>query len=180
MTESQSKPAFDPAALAQAYAEIAQRSSQIVNRYLAMHGGSATPVFNDELGIAKAFYDMAGKLFADPAKLTEMHVKMWQDYTSLWHNSMLRFWGLEAKPVVEPAKGDRRFKHDDWQQNFLFDYIKQSYLIAARNLQAVSGILLELSKKRRPQQKVLAGPEILRQLRDVMALLLDPQSPVNQ
>ena len=139
MTESQSKPAFDPAALAHAYAEIAQRSSQIVNRYLAMHGGSATPVFNDELGIAKAFYDMAGKLFADPAKLAEMHVKMWQDYTSLWHNSMLRFWGLEAKPVVEPAKGDRRFKHDDWQQNFLFDYIKQSYLIAARNLHAMVG-----------------------------------------
>ena len=139
MTESQSKPAFDPAALAQAYAEIAQRSSQIVNRYLAMHGGSATPVFNDELGIAKAFYDMAGKLFADPAKLAEMHVKMWQDYTSLWHNSMLRFWGLEAKPVVEPAKGDRRFKHDDWQQNFLFDYIKQSYLIAARNLHSMVG-----------------------------------------
>ena len=41
--------------------------------------------------------------------------------------------------------------------------------IAARNLHAVSGILLELGKKRRPQQKVLAGPELLRQLRDVMA-----------
>ena len=34
--------------------------------------------------------------------------------------------------MIEPAKGDRRFKHDDWQQNFLYDYIKQSYLIAAR------------------------------------------------
>ena len=51
----------------------------------------------------------------------------------------MRFWGLEAKPVVEPAKGDRRFKHDDWQQNFLFDYIKQSYLIAARNLHSMVG-----------------------------------------
>ncbi|MEG1454839.1 MAG: hypothetical protein RSC66_04620, partial [Comamonas sp.] len=41
--------------------------------------------------------------------------------------------------------------------------------IAARNLHAVSGVLVELGKKRRPQQKVLAGPEILRQLREVMA-----------
>lgn len=41
--------------------------------------------------------------------------------------------------------------------------------VAARNLQAVNGILLELGKKRRPQQKVLAGPEILRKLRDSMA-----------
>ncbi|MEF9946807.1 MAG: hypothetical protein RR800_00445 [Comamonas sp.] len=41
--------------------------------------------------------------------------------------------------------------------------------IAARNLHALRGALVELGKKRRPQQKVLAGPELLRQLRDVMA-----------
>jgi polyhydroxyalkanoate synthase len=139
VTESQTKPAFDPAELAKAYAEIAQRSSQIVSRYLASHQAKGAPVFKDELGVAQAFYDMAGKLFSDPAKLAEMHVKMWQDYTSLWHNTMLRFWGLEAKPVIAPAKGDRRFKHDDWEQNFLFDYIKQSYLIASRNLHQLVG-----------------------------------------
>ena len=141
MTEPEQKPAYDPAALAQAYAEIAHRSSQIVGRYLAAHGGDKAPVFSDELGIAKAFYDMMGKLFADPAKIAEAQLKLWQDYTALWQNSMLRFWGLEAKPVIEPAKGDRRFKHDDWQRNFLFDYIKQSYLIAAKNLhQMVAGV----------------------------------------
>ena len=36
---------------------------------------SATPAFGDELGIAKAFYEMAGKLFADPAKFAEMQVE---------------------------------------------------------------------------------------------------------
>ena len=139
MTESQTKPAFDPAELATAYAEIAQRSSQIVRRYMASHQGKGAPAFKDELGVAQAFYDMAGKLFSDPTKLAEMHVKLWQDNTSLWHNTMLRFWGLDAKAVVAPAKGDRRFKHDDWEQNFLFDYIKQSYLIASRNLHQMVG-----------------------------------------
>ena len=139
MTESQTKPAFDPAELATAYAEIAQRSSQIVSRYMASHQGKGAPAFKDELGVAQAFSDMAGKLFSDPTKLAEMHVKLWQDNTSLWHNTMLRFWGLDAKAVVAPAKGDRRFKHDDWEQNFLFDYIKQSYLIASRNLHQMVG-----------------------------------------
>ena len=139
MTESQSNQAYDPAELAKAYAEIAQRSSEIVSRYLATHSNGAAPVFNDELGIAKAFYDMMGKLFADPAKIAEAQMKLWQDYSALWQNSLLRMWGLEAKPVIEPAKGDRRFKHDDWQQNFLFDYIKQSYLITARNLHDMVG-----------------------------------------
>ena len=141
MSESQSAPAFDPAELARAYADIAHRSSQLVGNFLAQHQTGSAPVFKDELGIAKAFYDMAEKLFADPAKLADLHVRMWADYTSLWHNTMLRMWGLAPAPVAAPAKGDRRFKHDDWEQNFLFDYFKQSYLIAARHLhQTVAGV----------------------------------------
>ena len=69
MTDSQSNATYDPAELAKAYAEIAQRSSEIVSRYIATHSNGATPVMSDELGIAKAFYDMMGKLFADPAKI---------------------------------------------------------------------------------------------------------------
>jgi polyhydroxyalkanoate synthase len=45
---------------------------------------------------------------------------------------VLKMLGAPAEPVVEPAKGDKRFKHEAWQEHFLFDYVKQSYLIAAR------------------------------------------------
>ena len=37
MTEPEPKPAFEPAELARTYADIAQRSSQMVSRYLASH-----------------------------------------------------------------------------------------------------------------------------------------------
>ena len=47
---------------------------------------------------------------------------------------MLRFMGMQATPVVQPEKGDKRFKDEEWQENFLFDFIKQSYLIAARHV----------------------------------------------
>src|SRR5207248_8374034 len=40
--------------------------------------------------------------------------------------------GQKTPPVAEPAKGDKRFKHEDWQDHLLFDFIKQSYLITAR------------------------------------------------
>ena len=178
MSEPQSPPAYDPVELAKAYAEIAQRSSQMVGRYLANQQANGTPAFNDELGIAKAFYDMMGQLFADPSKFAEMQIKLWQDYTALWQNSMLRFWGLDTKPVVEPAKGDRRFKHEDWQQNFLFDYIKQSYLITARNLHdmvgSVKGLDATTAKKvdfytrqyidaLSPTNYLATNPEVLRE-----------------
>ena len=37
--------------------------------------------------------------------------------------------------MAEPATSDNRFKNELWQNNFVFDYIKQSYLIAAQNMQ---------------------------------------------
>ena len=178
MTEPQAKPALDSTELAQTYADIAKRSSQLMSDYIARQTVAGVPSFGDELGVAKAFYEMSGKLFADPAKFAEMQMKVWQDYMSLWQNSMLQFFGQYAQPVIEPAKGDRRFKHDDWQQNFLYDYIKQSYLIAAKHLHqtvgSVQGLDDQTAKKvdfytrqyidaLSPSNFVLTNPEVLRE-----------------
>ena len=177
MAEQPQQPALDPTQLTQTYAEIAQRSAQLMNDFMARQS-TAAPAFGDELGIAKAFYEMTGKLFADPAKFAEMQMKLWQDYMSLWQNSMLQLFGQPAQSVIEPAKGDRRFKHDDWQQNFLFDYIKQSYLIAAKHLHqtvgSVQGLDEQTAKKvdfytrqyidaLSPSNFVLTNPEVLRE-----------------
>ena len=37
--------------------------------------------------------------------------------------------------MAQATKSDSRFKNEVWENNFLFDYIKQSYLIAADNIQ---------------------------------------------
>ena len=178
MTEPTAKPALDSTELAQTYADIAKRSSQLMSDYIARQSAGGLPSFGDELGVAKAFYEMSGKLFADPAKFAEMQMKVWQDYMSLWQNSMLQFFGQYAQPVIEPAKGDRRFKHDDWQQNFLFDYIKQSYLIAAKHLHQTVGSVQGLDERTAkkvdfytrqyidalsPSNFVLTNPEVLRE-----------------
>jgi polyhydroxyalkanoate synthase len=50
----------------------------------------------------------------------------------LWQSSMMRAMGVRGEPVAAPAKSDKRFKHEDWEEHVVFDYIKQSYLIAAQ------------------------------------------------
>jgi polyhydroxyalkanoate synthase len=47
--------------------------------------------------------------------------------------------GQPLEAVVREPKGDKRFKHDDWQDNVLFSYIKQSYLLAAGWIQDMVG-----------------------------------------
>ncbi len=178
MAEQPQKPALDSTELAQAYAQIAQRSSQLMSDYMKRQSASGVPAFGDELGIAKAFYEMTRGLLADPAKFVQTQVQLWQDYMSLWQNSMLQFFGQQAPPVIEPAKGDRRFKHDDWQQNFLYDYIKQSYLIAAKHLHHAVGSVHGLDEHTArkvdfytrqyidalsPSNFVLTNPEVLRE-----------------
>ena len=176
--QTQDKPPPDPAELAKTFGEIARRSSQLMTEHLARQTNGAALGFSDELGIAKAFYEMWGKLLADPSKFAEMQLKLWQDYLALWQHWTLRVLGQEGRPVIEPARGDRRFKHADWQQNFLFDYIKQSYLIAAKHLHqtvaSVQGLDPRTEKKvdfytrqyidaLAPSNFLLTNPEALRE-----------------
>jgi polyhydroxyalkanoate synthase len=124
--------AADPAALAHSFAEAAERGAKLIGEFVAKQSQTGKSLATDEFGIAKVFMELAGKMMANPYKLAETQMNLWWDYMSLWQNSMLRMMGQPARPVVEPAKNDKRFKHEDWQEHFLFDYVKQSYLIAAR------------------------------------------------
>lgn len=59
-----------------------------------------------------------------------------QQYTELMTATTLRLWGLgqDVKPVITPEKGDKRFNAPAWQQNPIFDALKQTYLLIATTL----------------------------------------------
>ena len=131
----------DPKEIAKTYAEVAQRASALISEHVQnqLKKGMAAP--SDELGIAQAFMDMMAKLLANPYKLAQSQMNLVWDYFSLWQHSMLRFMGMPAIPVATPEKSDKRFKDEQWEEHFLFDFIKQSYLIAARHVHdTVSGV----------------------------------------
>ncbi|MFU2486997.1 class I poly(R)-hydroxyalkanoic acid synthase [Thauera sp. WH-1] len=124
----------DPQEVAKTYAEVARRASHLISDHVQrqLKKGVSTPA--DELGIAQAFMDMMAKLLANPYKLAQAQMNLVWDYFSLWQHSMMRFAGLNAAPIAAPEKSDKRFKDEEWEQHFLFDFIKQSYLIAARHI----------------------------------------------
>ncbi|MDB5926013.1 MAG: class poly(R)-hydroxyalkanoic acid synthase [Betaproteobacteria bacterium] len=132
---------YDPAEVARLYANIATRSGELLGKFLEHKTDGPARSMADELGISKAFFEAWARMLTDPFRLAETQMKLWQDYWSLWQHSVLKLMGQDAPPVAEPLRGDRRFKHDDWQNNFMYDYIKQSYLIAAKHLhQTLAGV----------------------------------------
>ena len=132
------KAAPDPAALAQNYAEVAQRASKLMTSYIDKRAREGVSVPDDEMGVSKAFMDLSSCLLANPFKLVEAQMKLMQDYYALWQYSASKMLGGQSvAPVAAPVKGDKRFKDEDWENNFLFDFIKQSYLITAGHMNRV-------------------------------------------
>lgn len=168
----------DPQEIAKTYAEVAERASHLLTDFLQRQSCKGIEPPEDELGIAHAFLDMTSKLLANPYRLAQAQMNLVWDYFSLWQNSMQRLWGLNPPPVVEPPRGDKRFKDESWQDHFLFDFIKQSYLIAARHIHdTVAGIdSLEPDVRKKvnffthqyvdalaPSNFVLTNPEVFRE-----------------
>ena len=152
--------------------------ARIFSDFAAKQAESLAAAARDEMGIGKAFMDLYARMAADPALVASVSVNWWIDSMRLLQSSWMKMAGLEAQPVAEAAKGDWRFKDDEWSRNFLFDYVKQSYLVAARHIQhAVSSVqgLPEESEKKvafftrqyvdalAPSNFVLTNPQVLRE-----------------
>src|SRR5437660_4037612 len=131
--------------------DVAERSSKILGEFAQKQTAAMSAAVRDEMGIAKAFMDLYSRMAADPALLASVSMNLWMDQMRLWQSSWMKLFGMPSQPVAEPAKGDYRFKDEDWSKNFLFDYIKQSYLIASRHIQQavanVEGLPPESEKK---------------------------------
>ena len=85
--------------------------------------------------------------------------------------------GQDADPLVTPEDADRRFRDSAWDENALFNFIKQSYLLTARwtlsTVAAVEGLDDKTARKVNfytrqfvdalsPSNFVLTNPEVLR------------------
>jgi polyhydroxyalkanoate synthase len=176
----------DPAAWARNWARITEQSQKLMAELAARQPPEAkhppvaplhAPANPDPLNVGGAFMEIAQHLMADPAKLAEAQMKLWQDYAKLWANSTDRFLGREVTPLVEPDKGDKRFKDAGWQDGAVFDFLKQSYLLTSRWVQSTmsqaEGVDPRVARKAEfyakqfldamsPSNFVLTNPEVMR------------------
>jgi polyhydroxyalkanoate synthase subunit PhaC len=164
--------------LAKVCQQVAERSSRILGEFAQKQTEMLSSAMRDELGIAKAFMDLYARLAASPALLAQASLSLWLEQLRLAQTAWLKLYGVEVPPVAQPAKGDWRFKDDEWSKNFLYDYIKQSYLISARHIQElvakVKGLTPESERKvafftrqfvdaLAPSNFLLTNPQVMRE-----------------
>ncbi len=168
----------DPGAFARNMVRVGIQSQRLLTDYFKRQAGKTGSEPTDPLNIAGPFMELLRGMVADPAVVMEAQFQLWRDYMNLWERTALRLMGDDRGPVVEPARGDKRFKDKDWQENQVFDFIKQSYLLTANWLQntveKADGKFDPATRKRlefytkqfadavAPTNFVLTNPEVLR------------------
>ena len=123
----------DPERLGAAMARVAERSRRIVQAFAERQAGGAgdfNPLAPEV--VSGAYRALWQQMLADPKRLVEAQVSLWQDYAKLWESTARRMAGEEADPVAAPEPADRRFKDAAWIGNPVYDHIKQSYLLASK------------------------------------------------
>ncbi|HAT35815.1 MAG TPA: class I poly(R)-hydroxyalkanoic acid synthase, partial [Rhodospirillaceae bacterium] len=126
----------DPIEYSRIWAEIADKSQHIISEFARRQQSKAeTNTSGDPLNIGNAFLALSRQMLNDPAKMAETQMALWQDYMTLWQSTAKKMMGEDSQPVIAPEKGDFRFRDAEWQENAVFDFIKQSYLLTARWMQ---------------------------------------------
>ncbi|MBT7248414.1 MAG: class I poly(R)-hydroxyalkanoic acid synthase [Rhodospirillaceae bacterium] len=125
----------DAAEISQSMTGIAERSQRLVNDFVQRQMANGTVPDADPLNVGEAFAAMTQQMMANPAQVMQSSIGLWQDYLNLWQTTAQRMMGQDTDPVIEPEAGDRRFKDDAWEDNQVFDFFKQSYLLTSRWMQ---------------------------------------------
>jgi polyhydroxyalkanoate synthase len=103
----------------------------------------------DPLNISGALVALTRAMGESRETVAEAQKAWWRDVTVLWESTALKLMGGEAKPLVEPPPGDRRFRAEEWKTNEIFDFLKQSYLLTANAMQDMVANLQGLSPEER-------------------------------
>ncbi|MEM8794477.1 MAG: class I poly(R)-hydroxyalkanoic acid synthase [Pseudomonadota bacterium] len=136
----QSKQDFDLSPLIEDPDALARNTAELVEQLGRVAAAVVKPIEErgSELDTTDRLHDFystvskVGKYWIEsPERAMEAQSRIASQYMDLWAKSFHRFSGRDVERTVEPHPSDRRFKDEQWDDNPLFDFLKQAYLITA-------------------------------------------------
>ncbi|MDD3183452.1 MAG: class I poly(R)-hydroxyalkanoic acid synthase [Alphaproteobacteria bacterium] len=115
--------------------QIATRSQKLLATFLERNKTTMGKMPEmDPAHLGQAFMDFTSKILSNPNRFVEAQIAFWQDYVKLMKGALESSTsaGHAMPSIIAPDRSDKRFKDPAWQEAWLFDYIKQSYLLTAR------------------------------------------------
>ncbi len=126
-------------ALIENMGRITAQCQELVNAFSQQQPPSqpkATDI--DPFNISNTFIELGKAMMANPERLVQAQMSLMNQYADLWQK-MLHNSGKPEKPEGQSTsggkKGDRRFKDAAWEENPLFEHLKQAYLLTAQHIE---------------------------------------------
>ena len=129
----------DSEKIAQNIAKIMDRSNELLQKFIEKQSSAPNNIMSaNAVSMAEAFGEMISKFMNDPVEFWKSQLELYRGYVELLEQVSLKAIGEKAADVYKPDAKDRRFKDDVWQQNVVYDFIKQSYLLSSNWLQQLT------------------------------------------
>ncbi|MFA7276631.1 MAG: class I poly(R)-hydroxyalkanoic acid synthase [Pseudobdellovibrionaceae bacterium] len=127
---------FDPMNFSKQVSDLMERMRPLYSRYLEKHEGEeSSPLAFSPAIFQNLIQDYWQSAFKNPQKMVDANLEYIQNMFLLWQESTRKFLGEKSEQVAIADKGDRRFRDPLWQDSFIFDFIRQSYLLTSSYLQ---------------------------------------------
>ena len=107
----------------------------------------------DSLSVFSAMTDVMKGVMLQPERLIETQMQAMNSWSKLWQN----MWAPDGKdnPIVVPERGDRRFSDGEWESSPYFRQLKQSHLLAAKQLRQLVQSSGEEDKSKRAMTELI-------------------------
>src|SRR5262249_5812834 len=75
-----------------------------------------------------------GQVFSPVAFIADMHHQYLTQIWRAWNAAFVKTFTFGTHAAIEPARSDRRFKDEAWQEAPYYDLLKQFYLLVSKQL----------------------------------------------
>jgi polyhydroxyalkanoate synthase subunit PhaC len=139
MADKSIQPNWDPLVLAGQLQNIATQSQTLMQRFLSNQTDATKFGMGDTSTLGFDFANLMARMISDPSAVAKAQIDLFNDSFDVWRKTTERMLNLREGDS-ETAK-DKRFKHPEWTENAVFNYVKESYLVAAKSiLSTVRGV----------------------------------------
>ena len=118
----------------------------------------------DPLNTGQLFGEVFTSMSRNPEKLVQANLDLWREGLELYQQNIESFLGVESDTSINT---DRRFRHEAWTQQPVFNAIRESYLLLSRHVQRLVDETEGLDEKTAERAEFFTR------------LILDAMSPTN-
>ena len=134
---------FDASEWLALWSKIAGQSQRLTRHYLE-NAKDAEHDLARLNAIIQSFQQAAMQLLTDPGRVLAMQQAYFTEASNLWLNALK---AMSGQPAAKTPSSDKRFAAPEWQEQAIFDFIKNAYLLFAEHLQDSFGTIQGLPDK---------------------------------